>query len=83
MEIENENQQENGSTHVKLIKEIGDQIKITNRADYRTFKNKINDLKGVRVIADYKDELIEKDKAINALTFAKEVHGTLLRNFNI
>jgi hypothetical protein len=82
-EVENRNGQENGNTHIFLINTIGEELQLTNNQDFREFRTKINQLKGVRIKSDYKNVPIEQELAVKALAYANTVRGTLMRNFRI
>ena len=67
--------------HVWLIKIFFD--KISSKPDKRTFNSKINQLKGLRVKADYENVSISDEDASKSFQYSKEIIVILKNHFSV
>ncbi len=72
-----------GGSHNILINEIREQLDIVNPAIGRRFNNDIQQLKGMRIRADYRNYEIKLEEAQMALSYSKNLLTVLKQNFNI
>ena len=73
----------NKGSHNWLKTTINFELNKIDCAAFREFNNQFGELKRLRIIADYKNEKIEKDDAGSSIKKAKRINEILIGKFNL
>lgn len=76
-DIKSETAAINGGSHVYMINETFNYLKLKNNKELIVFFNKINSLKKLRIEADYGEVNIDYDKGRNSILLSEEINKIL------
>ncbi|TDQ06243.1 hypothetical protein [Pedobacter metabolipauper] len=76
-EIKSESSSTSGGSHVYMINETFNYLKLKNNKDLALFYNNINNLKKLRVEADYGEITIDHDKGKSSIHLSDEINKIL------